>query len=211
MFYLCYLFVYFSLYWPLNLKTGEWTAGWYVTMSWGGVWCNCNIPWLDSSPHCPKFRQKEFDSALICRLVVAKQRNIGKRETLFRKRNKRATCWQKIRKSPFTHFFQEPWRTRSLQVSFKTVACVTRLSFARCRRQRVWRTERTTAAMKYYAIAALLFLFYFRHADVRSSEIKYNCCKNHSTYFISHLFISAGANCWNKINAKRAVFYFISC
>jgi len=70
----------------------------------------------------------------------------------------------KIRKSPFAHFFRN--RGGLVQVSFKTVASVTRLSFARCRRQRVWRTERTTAAMKYYAIAALLFYFI---SDTRTS------------------------------------------
>ena len=173
-------------------------------MSWG-VWCNCNIPWLDSSPRCPKFRQKEFDSALICRLVVAKQRNIGKRETLFRKRNKRATCWQKIRKSPFTHFF----RNRGGLVAYKFHLRRSPASLVCHSPDVADSTERTTAAMKYYAIAALLFLFYFRHADLRSSEIKYNCCKNHSTYFISHLFISAGANCWNKIKLTLKELFFI--
>jgi len=77
MFNLSFLFLY------LFLKSRKWTAGEYVTDSWG-ILCNFDIPGLDSSPlpvflggdrkidpnFCP-----EFDDALIWCVVVTKQFN----------------------------------------------------------------------------------------------------------------------------------------
>ena len=97
-----------------------------------GVWCNFNIPWLDSLPrplfwgrwgNCPKFRQK-FDGALIHRPVIAKRHNI----------RKLANMLVKLCKSPCNHF-----RGRvadSLYTSLFKNVTITLLPFARWRQCR---------------------------------------------------------------------------
>jgi len=99
-FYLCY---------PVDEK--QQTDGSWVCYEQLGVWCNFNIPWLDSSPRPPilgemgKFPQfcGKFDGAFIWRVVVTKRLNIWK--IFCQKRDNRATFWWKISKSPFNHFW----------------------------------------------------------------------------------------------------------
>ena len=85
-FYWCCLFLYFLL----ALKSQNQRMDEQL-----GVWCNFNIPWLDSLPHplflerwgnCPKFCQKKYDGTLTWQVVITKRLNTWKRENSFKRR-----------------------------------------------------------------------------------------------------------------------------
>jgi len=77
-----------------------------------GGWCSCNIPWLDSSPRPPIFRDMGKLPPILpkiwrcprlasCRNQTANHMKMEK--TFFQKRDNCATFWWIICKSPFTH------------------------------------------------------------------------------------------------------------